>query len=632
MAEPAPQIRVGLLPYRIHYKRQDASDAYEFLPADGAATFTEDEFVRLLHSQLVRRPNEEALVVFNLSGRKDGWKTARRWVNAGDNIKYYIASGLYDEVNEHDGGPLAGEVPLGTLGGAIVYFRHRGAPAGGCHPSDLSGRNDCLWRAIATAYGGPDRMPKVISTDKKLRKLVGVAYGELIPGDVIPQIEDAIKTAAIVCSGAFTYDSGESRRRDRTINLELADSHYYLRTTGETVDEFLDFKHKFKPPHVYIRRGETVDIYRQTDPLDPTTTTCETIDAAKFSEVLYHKFDYPAWLIRCENGRTPAETIQNWWKQQSDLRHAGIDMAKYGKFTNACIALHRLICRTIPRSDPVNGVEHDIMKAAFHSGLMWGRDDWSGPAVYLDVNAYYASLMISKAMFPIRSGTLATISSFNHKFGYYYAIISGVPPAFFRGNTNGPAWHTHTDLDLVIRLGGSVELVQQAGTPNAYIYERDALRTLNALYGGYVDRLFKLKLEGNRTAKQALTAIWGLHCAKSRRETVAQPDEDVYIDGDVIAIAPGEKTILITSTDPDLPYIGEHPRVGPFLTAYGRMKMAVMLKPHAERLVSVLCDGFALSGDEIPADLAAKVGTGIGELKIENRGTVHVNGCAVRWE
>ena len=629
MAEAAPKIRVGILPYRIHYNRRDAGDAYEFLPAANAATFTEADFVEMLHSELERRPNEEALVVFNLSGRADGWKTSSRWVSAADNIHYFINKKNYDEIATKSS-PIDAEEALGTLSGAIVYFRDRGQPAGGCHPSDLTGRNDCLWRAIATAYGGPDRMPKIIETDKKLRKLVGRAYGELIPGEAIPVIEAAIKSAAIVCRGAYSYDSGESQRRDRVINLELAGSHYYLRTSGEKAEEFLDFDHKLKFPHVYVQRGDQVDIYHYPFAIDgQVAVLLKTVPAAEFRDIRHRKFDYPAWLIRCEKGMTPTESFQLWHRQRADMKLAGIDMAKYGKFTTTCRALHRLICRTIPRSEPVNGVELGIMNEAFHSGLMWGSD-WSGPAVYLDVNSYYASLMNSRAMFPTRSGTLTTQTQPSSKFGYYYATVTGVPAAFFRGNPNGPTWYTHTDLALVAKFGGTVELMQ--GQPNAYTYERDSLHTFNALYGGYVDRLFKLKLAGNRTAKQALTAIWGLHCAKSRRETVAHPDEDVFIDGEVTAMTPGEKTILITSTDPDLPYVGEHPRVGPFLTALGRSKMATMLAPHVDRLVSVLCDGFALSGDDIPADLATKVGTDLGQLKVENRGTVHVSGCVVRWE
>ena len=174
------------------------------------------------------------------------------------------------------------------------------------------------------------------------------------------------------------------------------------------------------------------------------------------------------------------------------------------------------------------------------------------------------------------------------------------------------------------------------GHPNAYVYQRPDCIFFSDSYATWVRVLFAEKAAGNAAAKAVLNMIWGLHCERERCVAVSRGgDSSLNIDGDIDVMerrADGGWRVKYFPDDKP-PFHGEFPRVGPFLLAAGRERMAKMFESSRDKIVRIYNDGVVLAGDTLPADIQKNIGAGLGQLKVEKRGTATVqNVMNVKWQ
>ena len=67
-------------------------------------------------------------------------------------------------------------------------------------------------------------------------------------------------------------------------------------------------------------------------------------------------------------------------------------------------------------------------------------------------------------------------------------------------------------------------------------------------------------------------------------------------------------------------YVTNYTRIGPFLTAYSRRSISNLIGPNIEYICRVVTDGFIVTND-----ITYETGKLIGELKLDNEGSIIVN-------
>ena len=125
--------------------------------------------------------------------------------------------------------------------------------------------------------------------------------------------------------------------------------------------------------------------------------------------------------------------------------------------------------------------------------------------------------------------------------------------------------------------------------PNALIYSRKAKIQGQVMFGPYVDFLLKVKNHDSPAAspaKKILNTLWGALCqrkitytdiAKDTKYTVESSFE--LLEGHIIEsiIPTGENYWTVHCSNPAEVFLGEYPRVAPFLLAHGRKAISEII-------------------------------------------------------
>lgn len=252
---------------------------------------------------------------------------------------------------------------------------------------------------------------------------------------------------------------------------------------------------------------------------------------------------------------------------------------------------------------------------------------------------------------PVGNGEFQTVEDFEYNnrgqtFTYYGLFKAKIEKQenvnkLFRYNSSGI--YTHIDLKRARDLGLTVTL--ESSSPNALIYGTKTKIQGQVIFGTYVDFLFKVKNSSGPAAfpaKKILNTLWGALCqrkitytdigkgTKYTTETLFEPLEGHIIKSIIPA---GENYWTIHCSNPAEVFLGEYPRIAPFLLAYGRKAISEIIEPYADQLKRVHTDGFILekqgSRTISVIDNASKI---LGALKFEKEGLCTVkNAMQVIW-
>ena len=518
---------------------------------------------------------------------------------------------------------------------ALVLVGDIGDRAGGCKLGAAAvhdSANDCLFRAIQQGFGG--LLPKDIGvyTDEHLRLRLGLAARTPISVDEFVNLEKIWPRVAFTCKGetpAHSYDSGAAATRHRCISVSLSNGHYtLLRHEGRR----RPVASKPKQPAVFqsISDGE-VAVWTDAD--TPPTIYDETT----FAEMRRNDLTALTWFIPVERNQSVAETFAAWHAMAQGLAVDSIrlNLHCFGTIKRAAIALFsKWSISSVPHAAP-GPAEARWILAAMTGPCIYGRAGWSGPAIQVDVNSHYPDILASQVMYPAGPGAEVTLDKLPAapSIGFYRCTIEGCPPQLFRVSASNV--YTHTDIYRAMKFSAKIKLIVD-GHPNAYQYQRSDCLFFSDTYGTWVRILFAEKAAGNAAAKAVLNMIWGLHCERERCVAVSRGGSTTLnIDGDIDVMDRRDDGGWRVKYFPDgrPTFHGEYPRVGPFLLAAGRERMAKIFDCARDKIVRIYNDGVVLAGDTLPADIEKNIGVGLGQLKVEKRGAVTVqNVMNVHWE
>ena len=259
--------------------------------------------------------------------------------------------------------------------------------------------------------------------------------------------------------------------------------------------------------------------------------------------------------------------------------------------------------------------------------------------------------LMCKMQWPVGKGEFQTVKDFEYNnrgqmFTYYRLFKAKIEKQentnkLFRYNSSGI--YTHLDLKRARDLGLTVTLDSLG--PNALIYSGKAKIQGQVMFGAYVDFFFKVKNNSGPAAspaKKILNTLWGALCqrkitytdiGKGTKYTVESSFEP--LEGHIIKsiIPTGENYWTVYCSNPAEVFLGEYPRVAPFLLAHGRKMISEIIQPYADQLKRVHTDGFILekSGSRTisVAENPSKI---LRALKIEKEGPCTVkNAMQVIW-
>jgi hypothetical protein len=241
-----------------------------------------------------------------------------------------------------------------------------------------------------------------------------------------------------------------------------------------------------------------------------------------------------------------------------------------------------------------------------------------------DVNSMYPSVM-TKIMFPMKAGEFKILNELpaTLEYGVYRVLIeeSGDSSSNMLFRFNLENIYTHYDIQGARLLNLSMKLLQGNG-PNALVYTKDKLEYGSRLFKPTVDYMFDLKQRNFPRCKAMLNSLWGALCEKNTfKMTIELNDNTVLPENiQIDKIYPIGKLTRIEYHYNKSEYETNYARIGPFVTSNARLFMLKTFKPYKENIVKIHTDG-VYSTAQIPE---LKIGSGIGEWKIEKQGNVHI--------
>jgi hypothetical protein len=316
------------------------------------------------------------------------------------------------------------------------------------------------------------------------------------------------------------------------------------------------------------------------------------------------------------------ENYRNFMSNVQHLNHvAGINLAEYGysiKDYGLSLFYDYARCYNCERLDDF---ETPFVKNAKRAGLIY-YEKCEGEMKHYDINSHYPFIMSDRrSMFPMCKPTYHTITekyksekgSEFWQYGLYRAKVLNHDPRLFQINAKNV--YTHLDLTWAEENGYTVELICD-GQPNLARYAKRI--SGKSLFSGFVDTLFPHKRtinqqtgKTNPLVKEILTCLSGaIHERKKKFHTDKNGSHETAnpLKGDVFIFERGGLDEVESKGD----FVRGHARFAPFLTAYGRILTAKLVKPHKETVKRIHTDGFyTTTTDDIPTS------TNLGELKFE---------------
>jgi hypothetical protein len=179
---------------------------------------------------------------------------------------------------------------------------------------------------------------------------------------------------------------------------------------------------------------------------------------------------------------------------------------------------------------------------------------------------------------------------------------------------NPQKWYTYIDIKEALRRGYSVSLVCD-GSCNHVYYSAQNRETGHYLFRGFVDLLYPLKKK-NPLVKRILNMLWGALCQRIKYYEKENEDAEIDLGDDFSFIDTAEDSDKIDVFIKSKKYKLGWARVGVFVTAMGRKKLADYIEDIVDDVYRIHTDGFYTTSTK-KFDLSSE----LGHFKIEKEGT-----------
>ena len=460
----------------------------------------------LLRDKIAKNPDRAYFLTVRLdieghsSWRSVGWTTHRdgRPIVVLDHTKYDMVAWI-------DEGALGDEPMVASFDQVIICSVDMAAfPVGGGCKRGGTGKNDCLWRCLATALNG--RLPFELRTDQRMRLNVGAppcgtpfpdtvelfrAVEQLLPSDCALLLKND-RGDTFVSGGKravpgrpLRHATGEDHTR--SIHVRLFNGHYSLANQPGREPTAVAATTALKPPRI-LDWGT-----RETGPrLLVPDGAAESITRARASELARNPWTAEYLMIRAkgaarDDGRFAFE--ERRVARAVLLAATMVDLGAYRGYKDFAMDVWRYMSRTIPNPEAMTALEEEVVASAMRGGLI-AATPYEGPAVALDISSAYPSVMASTTSLPFGPGQAKTVAAVDEEkpgvipVGFYRGSVSGIPAEhlpLWRGGF-AERWITHTDLGTLAMLGGRFELAQDVRV-NAMVYPTGRVKACQ-LFGG----------------------------------------------------------------------------------------------------------------------------------------------------
>lgn len=479
----------------------------------------------------------------------------------------------------------------------------------------------CFYNSIKFAFGGLQPCADNWANPLTMKKWLKILPAEQVLIENIPTVETKIKVSISV---EGMYDS--EQKYPKRIMLKYEDGHYSL------VNKFRQKKYKQgKRFALYFRNPANRDYILVYDGENLTEDhEMRAEELGQSDEYYYKEFSLVKHPRKSELNALKKEErwdeyvnlleklmVENYnlfIASCNQLAAQGINLAEHGYSKKATAQyIFSKFSKATDFSDWV-GDEQQWYLNCKNCGLIYAEPKM-GHFKCIDANSFYPSVMRdSKLIVPLGNPEFFTLEKIDDivKFGIYRCVIKGYDRKIFMHNPQH--YYTYTDVKFALRQKYSVELVQD-GKPNFMFYSCEHRDSGFSIFRGFVDTLYALK-KLNPLAKQLLNILWGSMCEK----------EKIYLHGDCnftddsFKIC-GEGDIFVekVSTEYKLPSA----RVGVFITAFGRCKLAEFISDFKDDVYRIHTDGVYVLGDSRQFEFSED----LGKFKLESEGNYEIVNC-----
>ncbi|MCB9097710.1 MAG: hypothetical protein H6630_08885, partial [Arcobacter sp.] len=263
----------------------------------------------------------------------------------------------------------------------------------------------------------------------------------------------------------------------------------------------------------------------------------------------------------------------------------------------------------------IEPLEAKWLKQSSLGGLRFAKvsDEIHKKCYSYDINRFYPYLQIKQVNIPLNKPAFEILDELPKDFlktgVYRVKVEENEQNILFSYNKYN--LYTHTSINQALKLGLSVELIQD-GKFNAMIYKGKFVSSqrLNEVY----KKLYNIS-KNCKTAKLIMNSIWGKVCQRNKtiKEYSYDGDEVIHLNyTDNIIRRPGGYEV---ETFGDDYYKYPFARLGTFLLSKGRSYLSNILQEHQKYILYIHTDGW-LSKKELNIKLDKN--RNMGSIRLDN--------------
>lgn len=494
-------------------------------------------------------------------------------------------------------------------------------------------RHFCFYNSIIYACGGQPPSSHWWTTPIGMKRFLKIADDAPILLSHIALLETKINVSISVVGDSAQYTS--TSNYPKKLTLTMKQGHFSFFGKRQQIDKIWRQNLKFI---MYEKMDGFFLTYDGTDLVADYTlkaTELGNCDDTIYRRLRRHKWtdemkaSLAALLATQKSGKVLSEakdydellgdflvqTYDTFVQQCAHLKtlDPDIDIEANG-YSVKDTALHLFSKWTNPYTfDPIDDREFEWISGTKCYGLLYAKPSTFKGRCY-DANSFYPSIMKDpKLILPIGKPEYRTLNALGDvvSFGIYRAKISGADCRLFIQNPLD--YYTYTDIKEARKRGYSVELICD-GKPNHLFYDSGSRETGHYLFSGYVDKLYPLKSK-NQLVKELQSVLWGAMC---ERRKVYHDDEEVDFDNlDWADIC--ENDTESSFVEKAKKYVLPHARVGVFITAMGRAKLADAIADIKDEVFRIHTDSYTSTSNRL-----VKLSTELGGWKLESEGIFQV--------
>jgi hypothetical protein len=490
--------------------------------------------------------------------------------------------------------------------------------------------NDCLWYCIRDYCQGKEYLPKPISKQKKLKRLVGIKRYDAVPIDKLDMLSDKINIG-ISLNGDVLHVANP--KYPRQITVQFQDGHYYIPNIHSIDEQLRGNTHKKDKSIVLYQElydNENKVYYYGTDGESEFKINRDILQLfwtkPRSLKIIYRRTDDTITPIMNQYEKL-IEDVDILLKESKGF----INLYRQLNDTKSAMFIFGKLCRNIQPPPPITQLETDYIYSARSGGIIYGvRNVKLDNAWCYDINKMYSWILSSHQFtIPRNEGHIVQIDELPKDFfpyGIYNCKVTDVDVKqkhllkFFKFKSND--MYTHIDLNVALEIGLHIELISK----NAMLFPE----RINASYmfKPYFDYMLDLQKRCPLPrVKKMMNSLWGGLCRK-QSTTVDMNQVDVLdLKGrEITHIEPYKNNLLITVENFENKFRTTYARIFPFITSYGRYQMFQKLKSHSKSIYRIHTDGFVTDKKLFePSDV-------VGGWKIEKQGKCHIhNSVNIDW-